>query len=41
MQGACHPDTTDRSTGYFGTSGTHSDDQSKSPGFMVVVVEHA
>jgi hypothetical protein len=36
MQNACHPDTTDRSMGYFGISGTHSHDQSRSPGFMVV-----
>jgi hypothetical protein len=41
MQDACHPYTTDRSTGCFGISGTHSGDQSISPGFMVVVVVHA
>lgn len=38
MEDACHPDTIDRSTGCFGISGTLSDDQSWSPGFMVVVV---
>jgi|SRR6267154_3399571 len=41
MQDACHPDTTDRSMGCFGISGTHSDDQSGPPGFMMVVVVHA
>jgi hypothetical protein len=41
MQDACHPDTINRSEGYFGIPGTHSDDQSRSPGFMVVVVKHA
>jgi hypothetical protein len=36
MLNACHPETTDRSTGCIGLSGTRSDDQSRwgSPGFM-------
>ena len=33
MQVACYPGTTDRSKGSSGISGTHSDDQSKSPEF--------
>jgi len=40
MQNAWHPDNTDRPTGCRGISGTHSDDQSRSPGFMVVIVVH-
>lgn len=38
MRDACDRDTNDRSMGCFGVSRTHSDDQSISLGFMVVVV---